>query len=289
MIRNTPMGVRWLPVRVDDFEAWQTGLLKDSAIRLGAVLAEDGRVHRWTSIGSPVAHQGECAWLRVSPFLEHEMDRTAWRGTLDAASISGVRKPSLLARIEWCTGDPVPVPVSAEVLTLVTDPVASRDQFLREAPELSLSWFGDLKTSLAALAAYSTDRHFRAHDAGEYRRLLGATYRRPIPADAVPEFGTEHVDLTWGNISAPSFQVIDMEHWGLAVKGYGAAYLYLTSLGVPAVAARVREALADVLDSPSGRYAQLVAAAIIFRNLTRLPDPIGLAAALHRYTETLLG
>ena len=60
------------------------------------------------------------------------------------------------------------------------------------------------------------------------------------------------------------------------------------ALEVPAVAARVRAALADVLDTPTGRYAQLVAAALILRNLTRLPDPGGLAARLHDYTDTLL-
>jgi hypothetical protein len=69
-----------------------------------------------------------------------------------------------------------------------------------------------------------------------------------------------------------------MEHWCTAVTGYGAAYLYLTALEVPAVAARVHQALADVLESPSGRYVQLVAAALTIRNLTRLPDPGGLAA-----------
>ena len=42
-----------------------------------------------------------------------------------------------------------------------------------------------------------------------------------------------------------------------------------------------------MLNTPSGRYAQLVAAALILRNLTRLPDP-GLAARLHAYTDTLL-
>ena len=54
------------------------------------------------------------------------------------------------------------------------------------------------------------------------------------------------------------------------------------------MAARVRAALADVLDTPTGRYAQLVAAALILRNLTRLPDPGALAARLHDYTGTLL-
>ena len=104
----------------------------------------------------------------------------------------------------------------------------------------------------------------------------------------MPVFGTEHIDLKWQNITAPRFQILDMEHWCLAVSGYGAAYLYLTALEVPAVAARVHETLADILDTPTGRYAQLVAAALILRNLTRLPDPGDLAGMLHRHTDALL-
>lgn len=279
---------RWLPVRIDDFEEWQVGLLEESARRVGAVLAPGGRVHRWGFVGSPVTFRGECAWLRVSPFLEHEMSGKAWRGTAEAAAIEGVRKPSLLHRIEWHADAPSPVPVSAEVLTLVTDPVASRERFLRKAPDLSADWFGDLSGSLAALRTYPTDRRFPVHDAKEYGYLLSATYRKPVPAGCVPAFGTEHIDLNWKNITAPRFCILDMEHWCVAVVGYGASYLYLTALEVPAVATRVHEALSDVLDTPSGRYAQLVAAALIIRNLTRLPDPGGLAARLHDYTDTLL-
>jgi hypothetical protein len=279
---------RWLPVRIDDFEKWQASLLEASARRLGAVLAPDGRAHRWGFVGSPVTFRGQRAWLRVSPFLEHEMSGKAWRGTAEAAAIDGVCKPSLLHRIEWHADAPSPVPVSAEVLTLVTDPVASSERFLRKAPDLSADWFGDLSASLAALRAYPTDRRFPVHDAEEYGYLLSATYRRPVPACCVPAFGTEHIDLTWKNITAPRFWILDMEHWCVAVTGYGAAYLYLTALEVPTVAARVHEALADVLDTPSGRYAQLVAAALIIRSLTRLPDPGGLAARLHDYTDTLL-
>jgi hypothetical protein len=280
-------GARWLPVRVDDFDGWLAGLLEQSATRLGADLAKSGRVYRRGAVGTPVTYQGERAWLRVSPFLENEMDRTAWLGTAEAAPIEGVCKPSLLARIEWCNTDPVPVPVSAEILTLVTDPAASEDRFLRHVPEFGPCWFNDLTASLAALARYPTGRRFRVHDSREYTCLLNATYRQPLPAGLVPTFGTEHVDLTWGNITAPRFCILDMEHWCHAVNGYGAAYLYLTALSVPAVATHVREAL-GVLDTPSGRYAQLVAAAIILRNLTMLPDPDDLAAALHRHTDTLL-
>jgi len=32
-------GARWLPVRIGDFEKWQSGLLEESARRLGAVLS----------------------------------------------------------------------------------------------------------------------------------------------------------------------------------------------------------------------------------------------------------
>jgi hypothetical protein len=281
-------GSRWLAARIGDFEKWQASLLEESAIRLGTDLDPGGRVHRYGFVGSPVTFRGQRAWLRVSPFLEHEMSRKAWRGTAEAAAIPGVSKPELLHRIEWHADGPEPVPVSAEVLTLVTDPVASRERFLRKAPDLPPEWFRDLAASLAALRAYPTDRRFPVHSPEEYGYLLSATYRQPVPATCVPAFGTEHIDLNWENITAPRFCILDMEHWCTAVTGYGAAYLYLTALEVPAVAARVYETLASVLDTPSGRYAQLVAAALIIRNLTRLPDPGGLAARLHDHTDTLL-
>jgi hypothetical protein len=281
-------GARFLPVRIEDFNRWLARLLEDSATRLGAALADGDRVYRWGSAGAPVTYQGERAWLRVRPFLEHEMDRTAWTGTADAAPIQGMRKPMLLARTEWCTDDLVPVPVTAEVTTMVTDPVASADRFLHHPPDLDPCWFSDLLSSLTALARYPTSRRFRVHAAEEYSCLLSATYRRPVPAGLVPEFGTEHVDLNWSNITVPTFRIIDMEHWCHAVRGYGAAYLYLTSLAVPAVATQVHEALTSFLDTPSGQYAQLVAAAILLRDLTRLPDPDSQAAALRRHTDTLL-
>jgi hypothetical protein len=87
---------RWLPVRIDDFEKWQASLLEESARRVGAVLAPGGRVHRWGFVGSPVTFRGQRAWLRVSPFLEHEMSGKAWRGTAEAAAIEGVCKPAVL-------------------------------------------------------------------------------------------------------------------------------------------------------------------------------------------------
>jgi len=82
------------------------------------------------------------------------MSRKAWRGTAEAAVISGVSKPALLHRIEWHADGPEPVPVSAEVLTLVTDPVASRERFLRTAPDLPPEWFRDLAACCPTQAAW---------------------------------------------------------------------------------------------------------------------------------------
>jgi len=101
MIIRNESGARWLPTRIADFEKWQVGLLEESARRLDAVLDPGGHVHRYGFVGSPVTFRGQRAWLRVSPFLEHEMSRKAWRGTAEAVVIPGVSKPTLLHRIEW--------------------------------------------------------------------------------------------------------------------------------------------------------------------------------------------
>src|SRR5260221_10710520 len=84
---------RWLPVRIGDFEKWQLGLLEESAQRMGAVLDPGGHVHRWGFVGSPVMFRGQRAWLRVSPFLEHEMSGKAWRGTPRGGGVPGGSKP----------------------------------------------------------------------------------------------------------------------------------------------------------------------------------------------------
>ena len=133
IIRNVS-GARWLSVRIGDFQEWQARLLDESARRMGAVLDPGGHVHRQGFVGSPVTFGGQRAWLRVNPFLEHEMSRKAWRGTAEAAAIPGVSKPALLHRIEWHADGPEPVLVSAEILTLVSHLVASRERFLRTVP-----------------------------------------------------------------------------------------------------------------------------------------------------------
>ncbi len=48
------------------------------------------------------------------------------------------------------------------------------------------------------------------------------------------------------------------------------------------------ETFADVLDSPSGRYAQLVIAADILSNLAAYQDEVGLAPLLREHVRRIL-
>lgn len=43
-------------------------------------LAPEGRVYRWTAVGSSAFYEGEPVWLRVSPFLASDMGRRGLAG-----------------------------------------------------------------------------------------------------------------------------------------------------------------------------------------------------------------
>ncbi|WP_018504265.1 hypothetical protein [Parafrankia discariae] len=281
--------MKWLPVQVDD--AWMETVWRDGAARLDVepqatpTPSASGNV-----IGGPVTHRGETAWLRVAPFIADAMDLEPWRGTRDAAVLTGIRKPELLDSTEWTTGpDPVPIPVCAELMTYASDPVATPgDQYLERPVDLSPGWLAGLRTSLDALAGQPTTREIWGNRPDRYANLFHA-FGWSLPADVVPRWGsTEHLDLHWGNITVPNLMILDWEHWGVNVAGYGAARLYCTALAVPTVAAQIFSLFADVLDSPSGRYAILANAAGILSDFTHYRDEAGLCPALHRVARTLL-
>jgi hypothetical protein len=281
-----------LPVRIDDYGAWLAEIFFEGARRLDVEPCVEPVSDVFADkIGGPVLHDGERAWLRVAPFDESGTDEQAWTGTRDAGALTGICKPALLKYVEWTQTEPVDIPVCAELMTLAPDPVAMPgDQYLNRPVMLSPTWLADLRASLGALAAHPTDRTFWAHCAERHGYLLHAVYGRPLPPEIEPTWGsTEHLDLHWGNVTVPNLMILDWEHWGSGVKGYGAARLYCTALAVPAVADQIRTAFADVLDSPSGRYAQLVAAADIVVNVAYYRDPVNLCPALHRLAGELLG
>jgi hypothetical protein len=240
------------------------------------------------SIGSRVRREGEVLWLRVAPFDEGRMDQEAWTGNLAANALTGVPKPVVVERAVWTEADPVPVEIGAELMTYVADRPVSVGREPAGRFSVSAAWWSELRGALDRLAAQPTDRRFRWHTAERYAALLEAFYGERGDVGPVPKWQTEHLDLHWNNVTAPHLWIIDWELWGTAVAGYGAATLYCTALAVPHVAERVRETFTDVLDSPAGRYAQLVVAAELLTQTAADGEPMGPVREMHRLADTLL-
>ncbi|WP_250290786.1 hypothetical protein [Frankia sp. CiP1_Cm_nod1] len=280
---------RWLPVRVDDYDAWLAGVFLAATERLGVEPCTPATSVA-NSISGPVLHQGKRAWLRVAPFREDGMDREAWTGIRDAAALRGIHKPTLLDSVEWTHTQPVDIPVCADLMTLAPDPVAAPgSQYLATPITLAPQWLNDLRASLETLATHPTDRTFWVDSAERHRYLLHAVYGRPLPPGIAPTWGsTEHLDLHWGNVTIPNLMILDWEHWGTGVAGSGAARLYCTALAAPETAKQIYTTFADVLDSPSGRYALLVAAADILVNVAYYEDTVNLCPALHQLARKIL-
>jgi hypothetical protein len=146
------------------------------------------------------------------------------------------------------------VDIGAEVMTFVPDRPCAPFRDLEKTFAASDTWWSDLRTSLDLVAAHPCGRDLTPMNNG-YQQLVAESFGQ-APPDGL-QWTTQHADLHWGHLTVPSLYILDWERWGTTIHGLGPATLYCFSLLVPDVAAKVREVFADVLDSPSGRYAQL--------------------------------
>ncbi len=138
-------------------------------------------------------------------------------------------------------------------------PVKSGGRLLA-APCLPEDWWEVLTVSLDALGAQPTTRIATPDTQVVTQGSVSATI-----AEAFPEAGdtslrtwhSAHADLNWANVTGPSLSILDWEDWGLAPRGLDAATLWVDSLAVPDLAARVwAERRAD-LESDDGRVMAL--------------------------------
>jgi hypothetical protein len=282
---------RWISVQVPYYRDFLRGALDEAVRRLGPGIHQLGDAvisFSERSIGTRVRRGERILWLRVSPFDEGRMDHAAWTGNVAANSIVGVPKPVVEARAVWATQTPVPVQIAGELMTYVPDPPVAAGREVLEPVAAPDSWWCDLRHALERLAQHSADRYFSWHTAERYASLLSAFYGERVDLGPVPRWRTEHLDLHWNNVTAPGLWIIDWELWGTAVAGYGAASLYCSALGVPQVAKRVHETFADVLDSPAGRYAQLIVAAELLSHTAVHGERLGPVVHLHRLAERLI-
>ncbi|WP_439681855.1 aminoglycoside phosphotransferase [Embleya sp. MST-111070] len=258
-------------------------ILMQGADRLGAALPDQEKdVHfGWgdRAIGAPVTRDGDPLWLRATGEHRDDAGGEAWTGTRDAAHLDGVPKPRLVDHVEW-TEDVVVI--KAELSTRV-DPACSPTPELRTPVEVPDTWWSNLRAALGTLAEHPTTRG-RA-DLTAYTADLEAFYGRPVPDR--PLVATEHTDLHWANLTTPSLALLDWEYWGRATRGYGAATLYCHTLLVPETATRLRTVFADVLDTPSGRHAQLSAIRFMLHRIEQGEYP-DLEAPLRDLADRLL-
>lgn len=237
---------------------------------------------RLRSIGAPVADGDSAYWLRVVSEEPRWAAGHAWTGNVDANVIGALRKPHVLDVVEWPEHDWRHQ--RAELMTLLEGAPCSPSDVLHDAPDLPLGWWTELRRTLDVLSVTPTDR---VH-AGQARVTDRIRHRFGDDADTtVTRWTTAHGDLHWSNIMGPRCGVLDWELWGIAPAGTDAATLLCYALPTPDVATRVHGTFADLLDTPTGRIAQLYVVARLLRRIDSGDHP-ELAAPLRSHAYHLI-
>ncbi|WP_202451087.1 MULTISPECIES: phosphotransferase [unclassified Streptomyces] len=145
-------------------------------------------------------------------------------------------------------------------------------------------WWTGLRIALDDIATVPTDRYTTKQQYLDWAmpKFLGTSLDTRVPT-----WTTAHGDLHWANLCAPDLQILDWEGWGLAPTGYDVAILHSYSLLVLPTAARIRAEFAYLLDTPAGRFAELVAITELLHSTTRGAN-LPLAGLLHLRGEQLL-
>lgn len=243
-------------------------ILSEGADRLGVSLIGEA-VFGWhdRTIGSAALdEQGGRFWIRATAEHHDWAGGDMWTGNRDAGQIAGVPRPMVIARDDW---DEPPVAIYAELMSHVPDSPCSPTPELTTPLDLPDPWWSHLRQALDTLATHPTDRGDREPRSfiSRVENYFGCRLDHPLPG-----LRTEHTDLHWGNLTQPRLWLLDWESWGSAPTGSGPATLYLHSLLVPDMANRVDDVFADLLHSPTGRLAQLSAAALILDRADRMGD-----------------
>lgn len=234
------------------------------------------------SIGSAIQQStGPRRWLRIVWARSEWARGLWWTGNHDAADIEIDTKPSPLRAHEWVEG---PLTFRAELMTWAHGKPCSATPELRSAPHLDDVWWSALSTSLATVATTQTTR--MSLDPWNVRHRIAVFFGHEVDVDP-SRWLSSHGDLHWNNLHRGPLAIVDWEAWGLAPRGYDAAFLLAHSLAVPAVAAEIIRTFRDDLDSQDGVTSQLYA---FTKLLTRADggEHAELIAPIHRRVDALL-
>ncbi|MFJ7180250.1 hypothetical protein ACIQXA_28530 [Streptomyces massasporeus] len=224
------------------------------------------------------------AWLRLVHAHTDRANGKLWDGPRAAEDCMppAVPRPRLRRRLAWVMSADSYL---AELYDLVAEPTVTTDSpVLRHHPDLPDVWWVTLRTALDTVSTVATDRV--AVRQAYLDRAMPQYLRHEIDT-TVPAWSTAHGDLHWANLTCPTLTMLDWEGWGIAPLGFDAATLHTYSLLVPEVSAQVREHLAPVLNTPTGRFAELVVVTQLLQTNSR-GDNLELEGRLrHRAAELL--
>jgi hypothetical protein len=241
----------WRPRRIPPSHGFATErveeALHEACRRMGLVLVGEPVEGQFTRSRGAIVHapDGALRWLKVNG-VPNGPDHPMIKGEKNAAKFYGIPKPEVLEIREWTAGG---VRWCAFLMTLAPKSATPQPLFSRRRDAISDRWIGELKQALYAIAAIHTER--RRYDPNWI--AVGVTERFGAGAPhAAEEWRTAHGDLNWGNLTAPDLLLLG-GLWGLAPRGFDAAWLIAFSSPDEALTRRSLAAFVDDLDTPSGR------------------------------------
>ncbi|WP_435746686.1 phosphotransferase [Microbacterium sp. PMB16] len=257
--------------------------LTRAVAELGARVVDDA-VFGWRdrSIGCVVERGDSRLWLRVVWSRAEWARGHWWTGNRDAGEIRSVAKPTVIEVSERGDG---PVVTRAELMTLATGTPVSATPELRAAPSVDGAWWTDLRHNLHLVARTPTTR--TAVDPDGVCRRIFVFFGHELRTDP-RRWRASHGDLHWNNLHTAPFGIVDWEAWGLAPRGYDAAFLLCHSLAIPEVAEEIARRFRHDLETEDGVVAQLY---VLTKLLTRADggEHPELVAPIHRHADRLLG
>lgn len=206
------------------------------------------------TLGKSVTTPGGPAWLRVASAPANEIIGTFWDGAIQAQRLlpPSIPRPALRRWHDWSEAA---FGCRSELYEYIPAAAIATHAVITAPPDLPAGWWTAARVALDTIAAVTTTRvtiqpGFLAWAMPHYLGISPANV-------AAPRWTTAHGDFTFANLCAPTFSILDWEGWGLAPPGYDAAMLHSYSLLTPATADRIERELAPLLNSTTGRYAEL--------------------------------
>ncbi|AKL65732.1 hypothetical protein M444_10350 [Streptomyces sp. Mg1] len=160
-------------------------------------------------------------WVRIERRGFERIGPQGWNGTEAAAVLQGVAMPEWYRGVAWREpGEPVMW--RADELELLASASVAGGALVLEDPGLPDAWWAALNASLDALADQQTPRIATPDTVTitqeQVTRTLGEVF--PGVTDTrIERWAPAHADLTWANVMAPEFSIVDWEDWGMAPRG----------------------------------------------------------------------